>query len=123
MASSKTALTFKIVSEPGWRVVDVVPSEFIPPELTPDEPERRYYHLQLKSVGYWGMEDSGRNISPYGGLAQAMGFGGGSILFIPLDEHGVQFINMRRLVSPLETLTDAELIAEVKTLLESKGKK
>ena len=111
--SAAAALAFKIPSEPGWRVVNLVRGEEVA-----DRPGFHHCQLVIKPIAFWGMCEFGRDGSELGGVI----FGGGPA-FTPLDGNGCTFEDVRRIVSPLETLSDAELIAEVTAKVEARDER
>jgi len=108
-----TALAFKVQAEPGWRGVCVSMGD--PVE---GQPELRYYKLTVTEIGYWGLFLHSRKVSPLSGLSGL--FGGGGPEFEPLDSDGKGFEDLRRIVSPAETISNAELLAEVTATLQKK---
>jgi hypothetical protein len=105
-----TALAFKVQAEPGWRGVCIALGDPIE-----DHPGHRYCTITIHNIGYWGLFLHSRTVSPLDGLSGLFGsglFGGGGPEFKPLDSDGKGFEDLRRIVSPAETISNDELLAD-----------
>jgi hypothetical protein len=108
-------LAFKVQAEPGWRGVCVVHGD-----LVDGQPELRQYKVTVTNIGYWGMSLHSRTVSPNPLAGSFLGLFGGGPEFEPLDINGNAFEDLRRIVSPAETLSNDELLAEVTATLNKK---
>lgn len=113
MTISSTALAFKIQAEPGWRGVYLIYGD-----LAEGQSELRHVIVVVDKIWYWGLFKSSRKVSPLDGLSGL--FGGGGPEFEPLDSDGNRFTDLRRIVSPADTISNDELIAEMTATLQKK---
>lgn len=101
------AIAFKIPSEPGWRVIDcTMGAESV------EHPGYHIFSLLIKKVGYWGMiqQDQTRGVL-FDVLDVMRDYP--SSKFEPLDEEGCRFQSIRRIISPLNTTDDLEMLQAV----------
>jgi len=113
-ANYTPALAFKVQAEPGWRGVYLTYGD-----LAEGQSELRHVKIVVDKIGYWGLFLHSRKVSPLDGLSGLFG-GGGGPEFEPLDLNGNSFEDLRRIVSPAETISNDELLAEVTATLNKK---